>query len=120
MTTELHRIEEKIDNKFVDLQTFLNKMLIKITKHDVQILNCGEQKSRLEDTVYGNGAEGLKIRMTKMETRLRTTGNIKNNLWNNILSSFLIIGVCTSTIIGVVALKNNNKENRTEVNKELR
>lgn len=103
MGDELTRIEKKIDDKFESFQNFLTKLSNNITRNDVEIANCKEEKAEIKETLYGNGKDGLVIKVDRIYQKLKVTGILKKGFWNNTLTVFLCIGVVASIVLGILS-----------------
>jgi hypothetical protein len=119
MSSELMRIEKKIDTKFDDLNKILLMFQQQVTTHRVQIENCENDKDDLKETLYGNGNDGLVLTVDRIKTTLKTTGLLKKSMWTNIGVIFICVGVITSVIFSVMASNGFKKDHFKKDNKQL-
>lgn len=104
---QLIRIEKKIDIKFDALNKTLMGFQKQISTHKVLIDTCEDDKDVLKESLYGNGKDGLVLKVDRIETSLRTTGIMKRSIWTNVISVFICVGVVATIIISLSSNKSD-------------
>lgn len=117
--SELGDLKRHIDDRFEAFQKFLNSMNVKLGKSETEIDNCKEDKEEIKDTLYGNGKDGLVIKVDRIHQSLKRAGVMKKGTWTNIGIIFVCVGVVASIIIGVVSITDSQDKQdlRAEISK---